>query len=121
MTSYSFITKSSQDNSIFIPTQTISFFQVASFANPKTKLYHIRKFKINNQNEIIKVSDHHIKQNIYDEFLKQKKNTQYKMYSVYNIDMVSSPSQNDIDLSRSTILATNNTHTGYALYNPNQF
>ena len=123
-TTYQFITKANQHEtnhnsaSLYLPklpqSQILSFYQIAIHQHPLTKLYHIRKFKIDENDNIINLSEYNIKKLHYDKLLTQKKNNEYKLYSVYNLNSVNYPTKSDILLLKSNILSTNNTYTGYA-------
>ena len=115
MTTYKFITKYNTQEE---PTQEneLSFYQIAMFPYPKTDLYHIRKFKIDHENNITKMTEHNVKQKHYELILKQKKKNEYKLYSVYNLSTTPYPCKGDILFLKSNILANNNSYTGYAQF-----
>ena len=95
----------------------INFYQLAIFADLNTKLYHIRRFTINQNNEFVAVRNHYINKRTFDKFLKKKKNHEYKMFSVYELDNVNYPTVSDILLLKSDILSTNYYHYDYAPIN----
>lgn len=113
MTTYKFITKQNQDEQYCKPTQT-SFYQIALYPNPKNNLHHVRKFIIDESDNIVRMSEYHIKPKYYEQLLKQKKTNEYKQYSVYNLETVGYPQRGDILLLKSNILSVNNTYTGFA-------
>ncbi len=113
MTTYKFITKLNPQDDIIQENET-SFYQIAMFPYPKTNLYHIRKFKINSEHNITKMTEHNVKQKHYDLLLKQKKNNEYKLYSVFNLSTTPYPCKGDILLLKSNILSNNANYSGYA-------
>ena len=95
----------------------ISLYQIAAFADPKTNLYHARRFTINYNNEFVSVKNHYINKRMYRKLLKVKKNNEYKLFSVYDLENVGYPSLSDILLLKSDILSTNYDYYGYAPFN----
>ena len=95
----------------------ISFYQIAAFADLQTKLYHIRKFTINHNNEFVSVKNHHVNKRTYMKLIKHKKNNEYKLFSVYDLNQVAYPTLSDILLLKSDILSTNYDYYGYAPVN----
>ncbi len=114
MATYKFITKSNQQDEQIQEENEMSFYQIATFPYPKTNLYHVRKFKINSENNITKMTEHNVKQKHYDLLLKQKKNNEYKLYSVYNLSTTAYPCKGDILLLKSNILSNNTNYSRYA-------
>lgn len=113
MTTYKFITKHNQHElSPSIPD--ISFYQISLHPHPKTKLHNIRKFKIDNDDNITSMSEHNITKLQYEQIIKQKKPHEYKQYSVYNLKNVTYPQRGDILLLKSNILSVNNNYSGFA-------
>ena len=116
MTTYKFITKYNQHEQPMLPISQTSFYQIAAHPHPKNNLYHVRKFIIDGDDNIIKMSEYNIKQKHYDQLIKQKKSHEYKQYSVYNLTNVGYPNRGDILLCKSNILSVNNTYTGFASF-----
>lgn len=94
--------------------QLSSFYQIASFTHPKTGRYHVRRFVINNNNEFLNVRDHYLDKNQYYKLLKRKKQNEYKMYSVYNLNSVNYPVLGDILAAKSSMIATSCDYYGPA-------
>lgn len=117
MATYHFITK--QNDQQFTPPQQLqSFIQIALFPHPKTKLYHVRKFKIDEGGNVIKMMEYNIIKGQYEKLIKQKKPNEYKQYSVYSLKNIEYPSRGDILLLKSNILSTNSSYSGYASFDP---
>ena len=96
----------------------IHFYQLAAFADPKNKLYHVRRFTINSTNEFVGISDHYVNKRTFEKIIKKKKNNEYKVFSVYDLNSsVEYPSLSDILLLKSDILSTNYDYYGYAPVN----
>ena len=113
MTTYKFITKQNQDDDNNVKTRT-SFYQIALYANPKTNLRHVRKFIIDESDNIIKMSEYNIKQKYYEQLLKQKKTHEYKQYSVYDLGTIGYPQRGDVLLLKSNILSGGGPVYGFA-------
>lgn len=111
MTSYTFVNNFNQVDEE--PTFT-SFYQIASFVNPKTNKYHVRKFVINNKNEFVNVKEYNLSNKQYVRFFNKKKPNEYKLFAVYNLSMVNPPSMAEILISKSDILAVNSQYYGFA-------
>jgi hypothetical protein len=90
------------------------FYQLASFANPKTGTHNMRKYTINYLNEFLNVEIFNLTKKQYNHFLKDKKLQKYKLYNVYDLKLVSHPTIHDIMTSKSDILQNNYDYTGYA-------
>lgn len=112
MAKYTFVTKQNQDSfNIPIPTSTKSYYQMAQFSNQTTKLYHVKKFKIDTTHTILKVTDHNIKKSQWEQLQKQKKINEYKLFPVYSLKTIPPPSGSDIHLLMSNMLSSNNDFT----------
>lgn len=115
MSKYKFVNSFDEDKPC--QEQNISYYQIASFADLKTKLYHARKFTINGNNEFVSVRDYYINKRTYEKLLRQKKNNEYKLYAVYDLNHIAYPTMPDILLLKSDILGTNYDYYGYAPVN----
>lgn len=117
MSKYKFVNSFDEKTKPVCDVPDIHFYQLAAFADLKTKLYHVRRFTINSTNEFVGVSDHYVNKRTFDKILKRKKNNEYKVFSVYNLNSVEYPSLSDILLLKSDILSTNYDYYGYAPVN----
>jgi hypothetical protein len=119
MSTYTFVTKQ-EGAGFFLPTpvepSNTSFYQMALYSNPKTKLYHIKRFMVDENDNIIDMKNYNIEKEKYDKIVKYKKPNQYKLYSVFDLKNVGYPSKGDILVLKSNILASNNSYTGYASF-----
>lgn len=117
MSSYTFITRQNQD-SFDKPqsTPTKSYYQIAQFPHQTTKLYHIKKFKIDDGHNIVKVTEHNVKKQHWEQLQKQKKTNEYKLYSVYTLKNVPNPNGSDIQMLMSNMLSNNTNYTGFASF-----
>ena len=115
MSNYTFITKSTQPDTPFLVTpSTTSFYQISLYPNPSTKLHHIRKFKIDGNDNITSVSNHYLKKSQYEQLIKNKKPNTYKQYSVFDLKQTNYPNKGDILMLKSNILSSPSNYTGYA-------
>ena len=97
-----------------VEEQLISFYQIASFCNPKTHTYHIRRFIVNDNNEFVNIRDHYIDKRRYHKLLKIKKPNQYKVYSVYDLNNINYPSMGDVLGAKSSMISSNTDYYGAA-------
>ena len=95
-------------------TQQLSFIQIGSFPNPKTNLYHVRRFIVNQNNEIVGIKEYFLNKKRYDKLLRHKKRNQYKLYALYNLNVVNYPCASDILLLKSDILGSDYNYSGFA-------
>lgn len=116
MTTYKFVSNfNEQDNNDNKnDNNNKSFLQIASFPNPKTKTYHVRKFIIDSNNTFAGVKDYSLNKKQFNKLLMRKNNNEYKMYSVYDLNIVNHPSLSDILLLKSSTLNNNYNYYGYA-------
>jgi|688.fasta_scaffold636774_1 hypothetical protein len=112
---YKFVSSFDKPEDIIV--STASFLQIASFPNPKNKLYHIKKFIINQNNEFIDAKEYFLNKNKYEKLLKIKRKNEYKLYAVYDLNTVNVPSLSDILMLRSTILGSDHYNYGFAPFN----
>jgi len=84
--------------------EIITFYQVCHFENPETKKYEIKKYFVNQNNEIVNFKFFKLDKNEHDKFIKLKPPNKYKLYSVYSLSMIKNPTLDDIETSRSRIL-----------------
>jgi hypothetical protein len=112
MSTYKFV--KTFDEPIEQDNTQLSFIQVASFPNPKTNLYHVRRFIVNQNNEIIGIKEYFLSKKRYDRLLQRKKRNQYKLYSVYNLNVVNYPCASDILMLKSNILGSDYNYSGFA-------
>lgn len=90
------------------------YFQVATFQNPKNMTYHVRRFMINDKNEFKSVKDYYLTKKQYERFLQKRKPNEYKIYSVYDLDMIKRPTLADILTTKSSMLSTDVNYYGAA-------
>jgi len=90
------------------------FFQVASFEHPKKGMYNVKKFAIDQNNKFIDIKGYWITKGQFKKFLETVKSYQYKIYPVYDLDIVEIPRLGEIVQSRSEILTGNYDYTGFA-------
>lgn len=112
MTTYKFV--SNFDEQKQEVETTTRFLQIAAFPNPKTGLYQIRRFHVNQNNEFVNVKDYFISKSKYGKLLQKKKNNEYKLYSVYDLNQVKYPCKSDILLLKSDILGADYNYYGSA-------
>ena len=95
---------------------SINYFQIASFANPHTNKYHLKRFMINENNQFIGIKEYHLKKCQLDKFILTKKQNEYKMFSSYSLSNISYPNNGDISMARSQILEEDSLYSGYAKF-----
>ena len=90
------------------------FYQIATFPDPNTKKFHMRKFIISGGNDFLDIKEYQLTKKQAKKFYNDKKSNEYKGYSVYNLKDVGYPRMSDILTARSSILSTNYDYTGFA-------
>ena len=113
---YNFVpNRNSAYNTISQPNSII-YYQISIFPNPNTNKYHIRRFKINNDNKFESVKERFICKKQFDIFMNVKHKHQFKAYPNVCLNSVPYPSNSDISLSRSDILIQENSYSGYSQF-----
>jgi hypothetical protein len=95
---------------------TQSFIQIADFTNPKTNLYHVKKFIINQHAQIINCKDYYITKKNQTNLIEKRKVHEYKIYPVYDLNTVLPPSPADISVLRSGLLSGNSNYYNFASF-----
>jgi len=114
MTTYKFVSNFDEQAKAKAQEVITRYLQIASFPNPKTNLYQIRRFHINQNNEFVNVKDYFISKSKYNKLLQKRKSNEYKLYSVYNLNEVKYPCISDLLLLKSDILGTDYNYYGSA-------
>jgi hypothetical protein len=91
-----------------------NYYQVSYFSNPKTKLYHIRKFVIKSDTTLRSMKNYYVDHKTYSKLLNTKKEHEYKVFAVYNLKNVKYPNINNIFMRISSNLENNYNYTGFA-------
>lgn len=104
----------SEFNETVKPKEIVYYYQLASFKDPKTNKYNIRRFTINENDEFIDVKETSLNSKEFRKFIKTQKPNKYKVFSVYTLDIIQYPTLSDISLCKSEILSKNNEYYGYA-------
>lgn len=94
----------------------INYFQIASFANPNSNKYHLKRFVINGNNQFIRLKEYHLTKCQLEKLISVKKPNEYKMYSSYSLNDITYPNNGDISMARSQILEEDSTYSGYAQF-----
>ena len=103
MTSFKFV-----DNFDVEPKDvTTSYYQIATYPDPHTKLFHVRKFVINGSYQFKNTKEYHITKINYHKLLKIKKSNEYKLYPVFNLNIVQTPQVSDLLLLKSDMFNNN--------------
>jgi len=92
----------------------IKFYQLGSFQHPINKMYHLRRYIINGKNEFINIKDYQLDKRQFKKFTTIRKNNEYKLYPVYDLDMAGVPTYGDILLAKSKILSNDSNYSGFA-------
>lgn len=96
------------------PNNLTTFYQLSSFPNPKHGKYELRRFLVNDENEFVEIKNYLIDKKQYNKFIKYRKRQTYKIYSVYDLTLVSYPTLSDILQSRSDMLSSDYDYYGCA-------
>lgn len=84
-------------------------------------LYHVRKFIIDHNGEFINVKNYYVSKRVLVKLLKHKKDNQYKVFPVYDLNIIDYPTLPDILLMKSSLLSDkrsdplgNHNYSGFA-------
>ena len=123
MTTYNFVHKFNRNNAMDNEgnrdekkNNLFHYYQICTFSNPKNNKYHLRRFSINNENDIVKSADFGLSKQQYKKFLSVKKQNEYKCISAYDCDMIDKPNLSDILIAKSDMISNNNMYYGYATF-----
>ena len=95
--------ESKDDNFVYKPEERLfSFYQICQF--PIDKKYHVRKLIYNEQYDLVKEKETHLKKEKLEKFLKKCYKCKYTIYPAYNLDVVGYPQSDEILTSQSQIL-----------------
>lgn len=84
--------------------QTTSIYQIATFSNPNTGFHHIRKLKVNQNNEFVDVTNHFVSENRYKKLINKIGPNRCKYYSVYDLNSVAYPNFAEVMTAKSDII-----------------
>lgn len=111
MSSYTFVSNFNHEEEE--PTFS-SFYQMASFIDPKTNKYHLRKYTLNDKNEFVNIKEYQLTKKQYNRFFDKKKPNEYKLFAVYNLNMINYRTLAEILVAKSDILSCNYNYYGFA-------
>lgn len=101
---YTFSNHDQQNIQSYNPYEIRFYYQLCGFAHPNTKRYHLRKYVMNENNEFLTVVDEYLTRRQCKKFMNDKKDREYKIYSVYSLNNVAPPSLADLNTSFSELL-----------------
>ena len=92
------------------------YYQLCAYINPRDNMYHLRKLVFNQKNQIIQEKQYRLTKKQVKNFVKTKRNYEYKCFPAYSLDYIDYPNTGDLLMSKSAILSGNPEYTGYAPY-----
>ncbi len=116
---YHFVKSLNEENEENVETtyqNSLSYYQICIFANPRTKRHHVRKFILNRKNEFESIKDYFISERRYKKLLQIKNVNEYKCFSTYNLQGIEYPTLSDISMARSDMIAQDHGYYGYAKF-----
>ena len=90
------------------------FYQIATFPDPYTKKFNMRKFIMSGNNDFLDIKEYNLTKKQAKKFYAEKKPNKFKRYSVYNLKDVGYPVMTDILTAKSSILSQDYDYTGFA-------
>lgn len=112
MATYKFVNSFDEQNTT--NKVLLSYFQVCLFPNPKTNKYQIKRFIINENSEFAGVKNYFLSKSKHEKFLAFKKQNEYKLLSVYDLNGIDYPTQADISVLTSKMISNNIDYYGFA-------
>ena len=103
-----------QQENMFETDPPLEYFQLCSFKNPKTNKHHVRKFVINNNNDIMQVKNYWYNSKQCKQLMKMRNQNQYKCLPMYDLVDAQYPMMADIIAARSKILSRDFDYSGFA-------
>ena len=83
------------------PQNELKYYQLSIF--PNNNKYHIRRFTINELDDIVDIKEQLISKKQYDNFISTHKTHEYKLYSTYDLTSIQGPSLGDIHTAKSPL------------------
>ena len=87
------------------PQAAYTFYQLCSYACPKSGLHNIRIVQFNQDNEIIKTTTRRITEQQYQKFMSTHRDIDYKQYAAYDLDIIEYPNGDDLLKVHSELLS----------------
>lgn len=87
--------------------QMTDYYQICAFRNPKNDKFHMRKFVLDEKDNIMSVREYYLSERKCKQFFKTKNEHQYRCYPSYDLDNVNYPVMGDILAAKSPLLANN--------------
>jgi hypothetical protein len=79
-----------------IPEKIVEYYQICAFKDKDTGLYQVRKFTINGNNEFTEIKIMKLNKKDLKKLLATKKQNEYRIYSVYDVQMITYPTLSDV-------------------------
>ena len=112
--SYQFVDKYDDPRNQSEPEILNYYYQVATFAEPRSKRHNMRRYAVNSNNEFVNASEYWLTEEQYQRFIASKKSYEYRGYPVYSLREISQPYLTDIMTMKSSILRNDYDYTGFA-------
>ena len=98
------------------PKKQFKYYQLCSFVNPWTNKYKIKRFIINEKNEILNIQEGEMNQKQYDRFVLDHKPNEYKIYNAYDLNYIPMPHMGEISVAQSPLFQDEADYTGFAKF-----
>lgn len=86
------------------------YYQICYF--PQKNKHQVRKFLIDKNYDYKSVKDHYVSKEKLQQFMKNKKCNEYKIFAVYNLDNINYPTMAEIITCQSNMITTNYKYYG---------
>lgn len=106
---------SKENNFLYNPNKKITrFYQICIFKNKKSDKYHIRRYIIDENNNLFDIKENKLNDKQYSKLFTLRKPHEYKLYSTYTLEDIEHVNVSDILLANSDILSNNYDYSGFA-------
>lgn len=100
---YTFVTSNRNVPDVFAPDEPVIFYQICSYSDPTTHRYHMRKIFYDQDNNIKEIKNFYLTPDQANLFYKSKNLFEYKIYPMYNFDLVELPCETMLEKARSEL------------------
>lgn len=93
------------------------YYQVCYYINPESNLHDVKKYVINEDNDIISVSNFGLTKKQYKKFKMGMPLNKYKLYPTFDLNTTPKPSKSEFVMSKSSMINNNYDYSGFAPFN----
>ena len=112
---YKFVSRSTQNKMTYIPKiKNNKFYQICSYKNPETGMYHVRRFELNKNNEFESVGSKYVKQRSLNKFFETHIPAEYVVIPAFDLNEIPYPNMGMVLVAQSELLNNTDDYNGFA-------